>query len=333
MALAKRIALTPTAVTGTCNELIELAKQAEAVGYDDLWFADTGYPDVLTMAALIAKHTNKVRLGIAVVPAYTRTPAVLANAAATINELAGGRFILGLGSSSQTMMEGWHGVDFERPLTRVRETTELLRSMIAGEKSNFAGKTLRSHGYRQKPAEHPQKIYLAGLRPKMVEMAAAVGDGVILNLFPQEALPRIMQHIAVGAEKAGKDPADVDVVCRYQVAVTEDLDAHREMFRRSFVPYFATPVYNEYLKWAGYPEVAQVIREGWAAKDRDKTRAAIGDELVDAIGIIGSKEYCQQRIRDDAALGINVPIITLASPDAATRQATLEAFSKEEFSF
>ncbi len=156
-----------------------------------------------------------MRLGIAVVPAYTRTPAVLANTAATINELASGRFILGLGSSSQAMMEGWHGVDFERPLTRVRETTELIRSMIAGEKSHFSGKTLRSHGYRQKPAEYPQKIYLAGLRPKMVEMAAAVGDGVLLNLLPQEALPRIMQHIAIGAEKAGKDPADVDVVCRY----------------------------------------------------------------------------------------------------------------------
>jgi alkanesulfonate monooxygenase SsuD/methylene tetrahydromethanopterin reductase-like flavin-dependent oxidoreductase (luciferase family) len=175
-------------------------------------------------------------------------------------------------------------------------------------------------------------IYLAGLRPKMVEMAAAVGDGVILNLFPHDVLPRIMQHVAIGAEKAGKDPADVDVVCRYQVAVTDDLDAHRDMFRHSFVPYFATPVYNEYLKWAGYPEVAQAIREGWEAKDRDKTRTAISDELVDAIGIIGSKEYCQQRIRDDAARGINVPTIALASPDAATRQATLEAFGKEEFS-
>ncbi|MGI9293931.1 MAG: LLM class flavin-dependent oxidoreductase [Pseudomonadales bacterium] len=338
MALDKRMAVTLVSMDGSCQSVIDLARHAEELGYDDLWFSDTGYPDALTMAGVIASHT-KLRMGIAVVPVYPRTPIALAATAATIAELSSGRFIMGLGSSSQAMMEGWHGQQMEKPLTKVKETTQLMRSVLAGEKTNFSGSTVHSKGYRQKASAYPVPIYLAGLRPKMVEMAAEVGDGVILNLFPTDALPRIMEHVAQGAERAGKNPQDVEVVCRYQIAVldetadsmADDARNHREIFRQSFIPYYATPVYNNYLEWAGYSEAARCIREGWSEKDREKTTAAMSDELVDAIGIIGSKEYCQQRIRDDMARGITTPIITASSPDPKVCNATLRAFSKAEF--
>ena len=303
----------------------------EEQGFDDLWFADTGI-DAMTLATAVAERTSKVRIGIAIVPVFTRTPAVLASTTHVLNKVSQGRFILGLGASSHTMMKGWNGQVFEKPLTRVKETAILVRSILAGEKSDFQGETVRSKGYRQFPLEPgSQPIYLAGLRPKMLEMAAEIGDGVILNLFPMDVLPKMMEHIAIGAERAGKTREDREVVCRHQVIVTDDKEKARDLFRVNFAPYYATPVYNKFLAWAGYEETAETIREGWAQKDRTKTTGAFSDELIDQIIIIGSKEECQERIRAYAEGGIHTHIITCMSPE--DWQATFEAFSADQFSF
>jgi probable F420-dependent oxidoreductase len=310
-----------------------LAVQAEKLGYDDLWLADAGGLDALTLCPMILENTEKVRLGIAVVPAYTRTPAVLASTLSVIGQAYPGRFVPGLGTSSHTIIEGWHGLKLDKPLTRMKETMTVLRSMMAGEKTNFEGQTLRSKGYRQAPLEHSPPIYLAGLRPKMLEAAAAVSDGVILNLFPRGALPRIIEHIAAGAESAGKDPASVEVVCRHMVVVTEDKAMGRDAFRAAFASYYSTPVYNKFLAWAGYEDAAREIREGWAAKDRERTAAAMPDELVDEIGIIGPAEECRERIRECAAGGIHTNIISCIYPTPEIMRDTMEAFAADRFSF
>ena len=131
MTVPQRTALTlpdPRGVAGT----IEMAKWAEAEGYDDLWFADSSGVDALTTAAAVALNTSRCRIGTAIIPVFSRTPAVLASTAHVLHQLSEGRFILGLGSSSQTMMENWHGLNFEKPLTRVKETVELIQSIAAG---------------------------------------------------------------------------------------------------------------------------------------------------------------------------------------------------------
>ena len=205
--------------------------------------------------------TENTRIGTAVVPVFTRTPAVLASTFAVINQAYPGRFIPGLGTSSHAIINNWHGLTMEKPLTRIKETMTLLRSMMAGEKTNFEGETLRSKGYRQAPTSN-QPIYLAGLRPNMLETAAEISDGVILNLFPRSALPKIMEHIAIGAERAGKDPASVEVVCRHMMCLTNDKELGRAAFRAAFGPYYATPVYNKFLAWAGHEDTAKEIAEG-----------------------------------------------------------------------
>ena len=139
--------------------------------------------------------------------------------------------------------------------------------MLAGEKSDLRLETLQSRGYRQAPLERPVPIYLAALRSRMCEMAAEVGDGVIFNLWPKRALPRMIEHVRIGAERAGKDPAEVEVVNRYMVLVTDDKAAALARFKRLMAPYYATPVYNAFLAWAGYEDVAATIAEGWAARD------------------------------------------------------------------
>ncbi|MCH7743676.1 MAG: LLM class flavin-dependent oxidoreductase [Proteobacteria bacterium] len=331
MTVPQRTALTlpdPRGVEAT----IELAKWAEDEGYDDLWFADSSGVDALTTAAAVAINTQRCRIGTAIIPVFSRTPAVLASTAHVLNKLSKGRFILGLGSSSQTMMENWHGQKFEKPLSRVKETTLLIKSMLSGEKSDFDGDTVQSHGYRQIPLEAgEQPVYMAALRGKMLEAAAEFSDGVILNLFPKDALPKMMEHIRIGAERAGKKLEDVEIVCRHQIIVTDDKPGARDLIRRGFAPYYATPVYNAFLAWAGYEDVAKTIAEGWAAKDRAKTTGALDDALVDDIAILGSLEECQDRIREYADGGITTHIVSCVSP--AEAQTTFEAFTASKFSF
>lgn len=331
MTVPQRTALTLPDPRGV-DLTIELAKWGEDEGYDDLWFADSSGVDALTTAAAVAINTQRCRIGTAIIPVYSRTPAVLASTAHVLNKLSKGRFILGLGSSSQTMMENWHGQKFEKPLSRVKETTQLVKSMLRGEKTDFSGKTVTSHGYRQLSLDaNEQPVYMAALRGKMLEAAAEFSDGVILNLFPKDALPKMMEHIRVGAERAGKKLEDVEIVCRHQVIVTDDKPAARDLIRAGFAPYYATPVYNAFLAWSGYEEVAKTIAEGWAAKDRTKTTGALDDALVDAIAILGGVEECQDRIRELGEGGITTHIISCVSPKEA--QATYDAFTGNNFSF
>jgi len=326
----QRIAVTLPAGTSVADT-IERVKWAEDNGYEDGWMADAGPPDGLTLMAALAAHAPTLRLGIAVVPVYSRTPAVLAATANALGQLLPGRVILGLGASSHTIMDQWHGVPLEKPLTRVRETTIMVRSMLAGNKSDFDLSTLHSHGYRQPPLEPPVPLYLAALRPKMIEMAAEVGDGVILNMWPKNALPKMIEHVHAGAARAGKDPAEVEVVNRYLVLVTDDREAAVEAFRVRMAPYYATPVYNKFLAWAGYEDVAATIAEGWAERDREKTMGALSPELANEIAVIGSAEECRERIRWAGETGIHTHIIAPMSDDREAVYRTLEAFTPENF--
>lgn len=334
MSIQSRIALTlPNNSTRSVADVIAAAQQAEALGYDDIWLADTGNLDALTLSALLLAQIERMRIGIAVVPAYSRTPVVLGTTAVTLDQISAGRFILGIGSSSKPMMEGWHGLEFKKPLTRVKETVAVLRQVFAGEKTHFDGELVRSHRYQTNAAPARVPVYIAALRANMLELAGAVADGVILNLLPPRAVAKVLEHVRIGAEKAGRNPDEIEVVCRHQVAVTADPGAAREQLRKGFVPYFATSVYNPYLAWAGYPQEAEAILDGWQSGDREATGRAFTDELADAVGVIGSAEHCQARIRDYAAAGVHAHIITPLMASDAEQTATIAAFGRDQFSF
>lgn len=332
MALEKRVAVTLPAGPNI-KHTIDRLTWAEQNGYTDAWFSDSGAPDTLTQIAAVAHHTESIRIGVAVTPVYTRSPSVIAASANVIGQVLPGRFVMGIGSSSQTIMGQWNGIPLDKPLTRVKETAQLVRTMLAGEKTDFQGETQYSRGYRQAPMENPPPIYIGCLRPKMIEMAAEYGDGVIFNLWPKSALPKMMEHVAIGAERAGRKADEVEVVNRAMVLATDDKVAGRALFRAAFAPYYATPVYNKFLAWAGYEEAAATITEGWAAKDRDKTTSALTDEMIDEIAIIGTEDEIRDRIREDAAGGVHTSIIAplAATPDDVQR--TFDAFRADVFQF
>jgi len=306
---------------------IDRVKWAEEAGYDDVWLADGTGMDGLTLAGVLACHTKRIRIGMAVTPAFTRPPALLAATISVLDQVLPNRFAMGLGASSEVIVSGWNGLTFAKPLSRVRDMLTVTRSMLKGEKSDFDLDTVRSHGYRQVPLERPVPFYVAALRGGMIEMGAQLADGVIFNLWPRKAIGQLLSHVCIGAERAGKDPSSVEIVNRVMVFVTEDKARARDLFRIQFAPYFANGVYNAYLAWIGEEEAAARAKEGWTEKNRDKTKAALTDELIDEIAVFGTEAECRERLSWCARAGVHTHILTpLPGMTPAEIQRTYEAF-------
>jgi probable F420-dependent oxidoreductase len=311
------------------NACRDVARHAEDLGYESLWIADVGGPDPFVIAAAAAAVTTSIRIGTAVIPAYTRTPPVIAGAAASCAELAPGRFVLGIGSSSENIVERWSGIPFRRPLARVRETVGTVRSILAGERTDFTGKTLETHGYRllMRRPDPAIPIHVGALMPPMLELAGEIADGVTLNMMPVEAVPRMLEHVRAGARRAGRDPDALEVVARFQVCVTDHRELVRDLLRPTLGPYFATSVYNRFVAWCGFESEAREILDTWTAKDRAKNAAAVTDEMVDRIAIIGPASYCRERLAAFHEAGVTTPMIAAVAGDAAGVRAILEALA------
>ena len=306
-----------------------VATRAEALGYDSLWIADTGAgPDAFVIAAVAAEATSRLRIGTAVIPIYTRALPVLAAGAGSVAQLAPGRMILGLGASSETIVDAWGGVPFRKPLTRMRESVTVLRQMLAGERVTFEGQTVRTRGFRlvsQPPA--PVPIYVAALMPPMLELAGELADGVILNFMPVEAMPRILEHVRIGAARAGRDASTIEVVARFQTVITDNPASARAALRQMMGPYFATSVYNRFVAWCGFVDEAAAIDAGWRAKDRTRNLAGVTDAMVDRLAIIGSVAQCRARLAAFAAAGVTTPMVHPFLFDEAAIWRTLESLA------
>jgi probable F420-dependent oxidoreductase len=288
-----------------------VAERVESLEYDSVWIADTGAgPDAFVVGAAVATCTEKLRIGTAVVPVYTRTPSVMAACTGSLAQLAPGRVVLGIGASSETIVDAWGGVPYDRPLARMRESVTLLRQMLAGERVTFAGQTLRTKGFRLvSPPPRPVPIYLAALMPPMLELAGEIADGVILNFMPVEAVPRMLEFVRHGAVRAGRDPSQLEIVSRFQTIVTDDVAGARSAIRHMMGPYFATSVYNRFVAWCGFPDEAAEILAGWQAKDRARNLAAVTDTMIDRLAIIGPASRCRERLEAFGRAGVTTPMV------------------------
>jgi len=329
-----RLAITLPLPFFSPRECVELARTAEREwGYDAIWLAETNGPDSASLAGAIAMATERATIGTGIVPVYNRSAAVLAMTAATLAGLCEGRFVLGLGSSSHAIVEGWNGIPFERPLLRVRETVAVLREALAGRRTDFAGETLRSRGLRLGfVPQRPVAIYLAALRERMLELAGEIGDGLVVNLFPETALPRILAAYRRGAARAGRDAGRDEVVCRFQVAVTDDVPAARNLIRQGFAGYLAQPVYNAYFRWCGFEAEAAAVARAFAAGDRAASAAAMSDAMIDRIAILGPASRCREQIAGFVAAGVTTAVIAPVATDAAGMRAVFEALAPARWS-
>jgi probable F420-dependent oxidoreductase len=283
-------------------EHAELLRRAEALGYTDLWSAEATGLDGFTPLALAAAWTERVRLGTGIVNPYTRGPAVLAQHAAALADASRGRFVLGLGCSSDVIVERWNGIPFERPLARMRAAVQQLRPVLAGERA--------SGGFKlEAPPAQPVPIVVAALRDRMLALAGEVADGVLLNFTPISAVEDVVA--AVGA--------DIEVLCRFFCFPEEDLGAARRML----VAYATVPVYEAFFRAHGWGERIDPMVRAWREGDRRRALELAPEELAREVFVFGDP---RERLEEFRARGIDTPILTpIAPPEALPR--LLEAWA------
>jgi probable F420-dependent oxidoreductase len=312
---------------GSARSAVGLAQAARAQGFEELWLAEVAGGDAYAIAGALAVGAPGMPIGTAVVPAQTRTPMVHAMAAMSLSQLTDGNFILGLGLSSPNIVRDWGGQPYDKPLIRMREHVQLLRTMLRGQKAELAGQTLSSKRFKLGGAPVGDvPIYLGALNEQMLKLTGELCDGVILNMVPEAALPQILSAVRAGAEAAGRDPGAIEVVSRLHVVMIDDEKAGRELIRNVFGAYAATPGYNKCFEWIGFKEEAREIRERFAKGDRAGVAAAVSDELCEAMAVIGNADKVRARVRAYAEQGIDVCVINPIA-DAAGVQTMLKALS------
>jgi probable F420-dependent oxidoreductase len=279
----------------------ELIRRAEATGYTDLWTGETNGPDGFTPLALAASWTEKVRLGTGVVGVMQRGRALLAQEAAALADASGGRFALGIGASSDRIIEGWNGMPFEKPLTTMSERIDFLRTALAGERADGGFKLERA------PAERVP-IIVAALRGKMLRLAVEKGDGAFTNFLPLEGLPRVIE----GLDGA---PDGFELLCRF-FCIPGEREQVEPLARFMFSSYITVPVYEAFYRWLGYGEKIDEMVQAWNAKDRQKAGEAAPWELIEEMFIFGPPEQMRERLRAFVDGGITLPVITpITTPD------------------
>ncbi|MGW4065789.1 LLM class F420-dependent oxidoreductase [Amycolatopsis sp. NPDC004747] len=280
----------------------ELVEQLPDLGYTDAWTAETAGTDAFTPLVLASQWAPQLRLGTAIVPVYTRGPGLLAMQAATVAELAPGRFVLGIGASSPVIVSGWNAASFDEPFARSRDTLRFLRSALAGEKVSEKYETFAVSKFRlERPADPPPSIMLAALRPGMLRLAAREADGAITNWLAASDVPKVRSVVG----------PDVELAARIFVCPTEDAEAARGLGRMLISSYLTVPVYAAFHEWLGRGEALAPMHEAWAAGDRQKANQVIPDAVVDELVIHGSVESCREQVQAYVDNGLTTPIIAL----------------------
>jgi len=278
-----------------------LVRRAEAAGFQDLWSAETNGADAFTPLALAAAWTERMRLGTGIAGVFTRGPALLAMHAAALADASEGRFVLGIGSSSDVIVERWNGIPFEKPLSRMRAALETLRPVLAGERG--------PGGFRlEQPPATPPPLVVAALRGKMLALAAQLADGAFTNFLPLSGARQVAE--AFGAR--GKQLA-----CRF-FNVPTSAEEGLPIARRLFVAYATVPVYAEFFRWLGWSERIDPMVEAWHGGDRARAVELVPDELVREIFVFGaSREEQHERLAAFADHGVTTFVLTpFAMPDA-----------------
>src|SRR3954471_1497722 len=270
----------------------ELLQLAEAEGYDDVWTGETAGPDGFTPLSLAAAWTERLRLGTGIVNPFTRGVPVLAQHAAALQDASGGRFVLGLGSSSNVIVERWNGVHFTKPLSKMREAVQTLRPVLAGERG--------PGGFRlEQPPESAPPIVLAALRGKMLALAAELADGAFTNFLPLSGARKVAE--AFGAP--GKE-----LVCRFFCFPGSEEDA-LPAARRMLVAYATVPVYAAFFRWLGWAERIDRMVAVWEGGDRKRALELVPDELVREVFLFGPADQQRERLREFADGGITTFVL------------------------
>jgi probable F420-dependent oxidoreductase len=316
-AMAPRYGITVPFDGVTLEDHARWYAQLVKLGYTDVWSAETDGSDGFTPLALASAWAPSLNLGVAIIPAYTRGPALLAQSVAAMAEAAPGRFTLGLGTSSDVIVSRWNGIDFAEPYKRVRDTIRFLRVALAGEKVDNDYETFAVRGFRlARPVDHPPPLFLAALRPGMLGLAGREADGVIINWLSAEDVATVTPELGT----------ELPVAARIFVCPSEDTDAVRAVGRRMIAAYLNVGVYAEFHRWLGRGPVLEPMWAAWQKGDRKGALATIPDEVVDSLVVHGSFDQCRAHIGRYVANGVDIPVMAVI-PLGVTLEAAIHGLA------
>ena len=280
------------------RELVDL-------GYTDVWTAESDGADGLTPLALAAAWAPELRLGVAILPAYTRGPALLAQSTAALADAAPGRFVMGIGASSNVIVERWNGIPYAEPYKQTRDMVRFLKRALTGEKVTEEYSTFSVDGFRcgVVPEQQPP-ILVAALRDGMLRMAGRESDGAIINWLSAEDVGTVAP-IVHGA--AGGEPREI--VAR--IFVCPSTDTVRAQARRAIAAYLNVPVYQAFHRWIGRSDDLEPMWKAWADGDRKKALEVIPDHVVDELFIHGAPEACREHIGRYVEAGVDTPALSV----------------------
>ena len=281
------------------EELVEL-------GFTDVWSSETSSHDGFTPLALAAAWAPSLRSGVAIAPAFTRGPALLAQTAASMADAAPGHFALGIGASSPAIVERWNGLPFTEPYARTRDVLRFLRRALAGEKVTERYETFEVQGFRIGVVpEEPPPVLVAALRPKMLRLAGAEGDGAIVNWLSADDVARVAPYVG-----------DKEIVARIFVIPDDDFDTVRTFAARQITNYLTVGVYAKFHEWLGRGPALAPMWDAWSEGDRARATALVPDEVIDDLIVWGTPERIRDRVERYAANGVTTtaPVVLASGP-------------------
>jgi probable F420-dependent oxidoreductase len=306
---------------------LDLARYAERRGLDSVWVSEYRARDAITSMTLIGATTERVAIGSSIIPIYTRSPVTLGMSLAALSEIARGRVILGLGTSSEVIVERWNGRERARPLSAMRDYVEIIRQVIAGGQTDHDGAVVGSHGFSLELdalAAPDARVYLAALGQKMLALGAEIGDGVLLNHLAVGYAAAARRHVEQSAAQHGRHAGAVQLATDLRVGLgaPSELARMREVQRKQLASYGRVAPYNRFYVESGFVAEAAALRDAWKRGDVDAALAAVHDDMLGAIVAIGDDDGFQRRLLDLFAAGLDEVILFPLWPDGDEETAT-----------
>ena len=328
---------------GNDAENLDLAREADTLGYAVAWAAEAYGSDAATVLSWIAAQTTRIDVGSAIFQIPGRTPALTAMTAATLDNLSGGRFRLGLGVSGPQVSEGWHGVRFDKPLARTREYVDIVKLALSRRKVAYDGEFFTlplpdGPGKALVLTVHPTRpnipVYLAAIGPKNLELTGEIADGWLAIFFAPESADEHLAHIAAGRAKVGRTMEGFDVVPTVPVVIGDDVNACADAVRAYSALYIGgmgsrdKNFYNQLVVRMGYDAEAAEVQEKYLARDYDGAAAAVPFEFIDRTALIGPRERIQERLQAYADAGVTTLTIATYAGTLEERLATLRTMAE-----
>ena len=295
------------------QDIVECVKLAEELGYESAWVAEGHGGDQFSILTACAIATNTIKLGTSITSVFVRTPPTIAMAAASVDYFSNGRFILGVGSSHKVQVEPEHGLEFTRPVQRLRECIDIVRTILKDSDVNYHGEVYDIERFDLwfQPLRNEIPIYVAAVFPKMLQVCGEIGQGAILTWCTLDHASEAAAAVGEGARNSGRDSADVEVASLLPCAVSEDQDDARDLMRMPIASYAGRfPRYRKLMVDAGFPEEIENVRVAWHAGNIQEALDAVPGGLIDKIGLVGSVEDVRTKLAQYRNAGISLPIVS-----------------------